>query len=52
MGTDCAPEPANLLIFAFEYNYVMGLIDVKSNHIKLLRFIYRYVDDLIVFNNM
>ena len=51
MGTDCAPELANLFLFAFEYKYVMGLIDIKSNDIKLLRFIYRYVDDLIVFND-
>ena len=29
----------------------MGLIDLKSNDIKLLKFIYRYVDDLIVLND-
>ena len=46
-----APELANLLLFAFEYKYVMGLIDLKSNDIKLLKFIYRYVDDLIVLND-
>ena len=51
MGTDCAPELANLFLFAFEYKYVMGLIDLKSNDIKLLKFIYRYVDDLIVLND-
>ena len=50
-GTDCAPEIANLFLFAFEYKYVMGLIDLKSSDLKLLRFIYRYVDDLIVFND-
>ena len=35
MGTDCAPELANLFLFAFEYKYVMGLINHKSKDIKI-----------------
>ena len=29
----------------------MGLIDLKSNDIKLLKFIYRYIVDLVVLND-
>ena len=51
MGTDCAPDLANLFLFAFEYKYVMGLIDTNNNDLMLLRFIYRYIDDLLVLND-
>ena len=51
MGTDCAPNLANLFLFALEYKYIMGLIDVKSDDIKRFKFIYRYIDDLLVLND-
>ena len=51
MGTDCAPDLANLFLFAFEYKYIIGLIDVKSDDIKRFKFIYRYIDDLLVLND-
>ena len=49
MGTDCAPDLANLFLFAFEYKYIIGLIDVKSDDIKRFKFIY--IDDLLVLND-
>ena len=51
IGTDCAPDLANLFLFAFEYKYIIGLIDVKSDDIKRFKFIYRYIDDLLVLND-
>ena len=51
MGTDCAPDLANLFLFAFENKYIIGLINVKSDDIKWLKFIYRYIDDLMVLND-
>ena len=41
----------NLFLFAFEYKYIIGLIDVKSDDIKRFKFIYRYIDDLLVLND-
>ena len=37
MGTDCAPELVNVFLIAFEYRYVMGLIDLKSNDMQFGR---------------
>ena len=51
MGTDCAPDLANMFLFAFEYKYIIGLIDVKSDDVKRFKFIYRYIDDLLVLND-
>ena len=51
MGTDCAPDLANLFLFAFEYKYIIRLIDVKSDDIKRFKFINRYIDDLLVLND-
>ena len=52
MGTNCAP----LLVDLFLYSYVNEFLDniVRSGHRKLARSFnpcYRYIDDLIVFNN-
>ena len=51
MGTDCAPDLANLFLFSYEYQYVMNLINSNSPDIEKLRYIYRYIDDLIVLND-
>ena len=53
MGTNCAPLLANLLDL---YSYESELLDImiRSGHRKLARsfnLCYRYIDDLIVFNN-
>ena len=52
MGTDCAPDLANLFLFAYEYKYIMDLIDKgKSDELRLFRFVHRYIDDLIILNS-
>ena len=52
MGTDCAPDLANLFLFAYEYKYIMDLIDKgKSDELRLFRFVHRYIDDLIILND-
>ena len=52
MGTDCAPLLANLFLFYYEYKYMKKLI--KTNIIKARRFnnTMRYIDDLLVLNNL
>ena len=37
MGTDCAPDLANLFLFSYEYQYVMNLINSNSPDIEKLR---------------
>ena len=52
MGTDCAPDLANLFLFAYKYKYIMDLIDKgKSDEPRLFRFVHRYIDDLIILND-
>ena len=51
MGTDCAPDLANLFLFVFEYKYVMNLISTGDSDMRLLRFVYRYIDDLLILND-
>ena len=51
MGTDCAPDLANLFLFVFEYKYVMSLIDDGCYDAKLFRFVYRYIEDLLILND-
>ena len=51
MGTDCAPDLANLFLFSYEYRYMMGLINSKSHELQLFKYIYRYIDDLLVLND-
>ena len=48
MGTNCAPLLADLLHYSYESEFLRG------GHRKLARsfnLCYRYIDDLIVFNN-
>ena len=47
MGTDCAPELANLFLFTYEYRYICNLIETGSTDLKRFKYIYRYIDDLI-----
>ena len=51
MGTDCAPELANLFLFSYEYRYIIDLINSGVKDIDLLRYIYRYIDDLLSLND-
>ena len=41
MGTDCAPELANLFLFSYEYRYIIDLINSGVKDIDLFRYIYR-----------
>ena len=51
MGSDCGPDLANLFLFAYEYQYVLGLINKGDYNYAKLRFIFRYIDDLIALND-
>ena len=52
MGTNCAPLLADLFLYSYENEFLDNMI--KSGHRRLARsfnLCYRYIDDLIVFNN-
>ena len=52
MGTNCAPLLADLFLYSYENKFLDNMI--KSGHRRLARsfkLCYRYIDDLIVFNN-
>ena len=51
MGTDCAPAVANLFLFAYEYEFMKGLL--KDNITLAIKFsnTYRYIDDLLCINS-
>ena len=48
MGTDCAPVVANLSMFAYEYEFMKGLLIIKDNITLAIKFsnTYRYIDDI------
>ena len=52
MGTNCAPLLADLFLYSYESEFLDNMI--RGRHRKLARsfnLCYRYIDDLIVFNN-
>ena len=52
MGTNCGPLLADLFLYSYESDFLDKMI--RSCHRKLARsfnLCYRYIDDLIVFNN-
>ena len=52
MGTNCASLLADLFLYSYESDFFDNLI--RSGHRRLARsfnLCYRYIDDLIVFNN-
>ena len=52
MGTNCAPYLTNLFLHYYEYNYIDNLQKTnKSQLARLLSNMFRYQDDLIVFND-
>ena len=52
MGTDCAPFIANLFLFRYEFNYMMKLLKDKNYKEALkLRYVFRYIDDITIFND-
>lgn len=51
MGSTCGPDLANLFLFAYEYQYICELINSGDFNYSKLRFIFRYIDDLISLND-
>ena len=52
MGTNCAPLLADFFLYSYENEFLDNMI--RSGHRRLARsfnLCYRYIDDLIVFNN-
>ena len=52
MGTNCAPLLADLFLYSYDNEFLDNMI--RSGHRRLARsfnLCYRYIDDLIVFNN-
>ena len=52
MGTNCAPLLADLFLYSYENEFLDNMI--RNGHRRLARsfnLCYRYIDDLIVFNN-
>ena len=52
MGTNCAPLLADLFLYSYENEFLDNMI--RSGHRRLaksFKLCYRYIDDLIVFNN-
>ena len=52
MGTNCAPLLADLFLYSYENEFLDNMI--RSGHRRLARssnLCYRYINDLIVFNN-
>ena len=52
MGTNCAPLLAELFLYSYESDFLDNMI--RTGHRKLARsfnLCFRYIDDLIVFNN-
>ena len=52
MGTNCAPLLADLFLYSYENEFLDNMI--RSGHRRLARsfnLCYRYIDDLVVFNN-
>ena len=51
MGTDCAPQLANLFLFHYEYSYMKNLIKHNLYMAKRFSHTVRYIDDLLTLNN-
>ena len=50
MGTDCAPQLANLFLFHYEYSYMKGLMRDNLCIAKRFSDTVRYIDDLLTLN--
>ena len=51
MGTDCAPQLANLFLFYYEYNYMKTLMGMDMHMARRFNNTVRYIDDLLTLNN-
>ena len=50
MGTNCASLLADLFLHSYESEFLDSLVR-RGGHRRLARFCYRYIDDLVTFNN-
>ena len=52
MGTNCAPDLANIYLHVFEYDYIQSLVlSGKLDVATMLSSIFRFQDDLIAFED-
>ena len=51
MGTNCAPQLANLFLFHYEYLYMKNLMHDNLRMAKWFSDTVRYIDDLLTLNN-
>ena len=51
MGISCAPLLANLFLMTFEYDYVQKLEKENIHLARNFNYTFRYIDDLVSFNN-
>ena len=52
MGTNSGSQIANIYLYIYEYRYIKKLIDQNDEEsLEKLRYIFRYQDDLISFND-
>ena len=47
IGTNCAPLPADLLLYGYEAEFIQGLLKAcKKQVAQKFNFTYRYIDDV------
>ena len=51
MGTDCAPQLANLYLLYYEYSYMRSLLKTNLCLVKCFADTVRYIDDLVATSN-
>ena len=51
MGTDCAPQLANMFLFHYEYSYMKRLMANNLYMARRFSHTLRYIDDLLTLNN-
>ena len=52
MGTNCAPLLADLLLYSYESEFLQTHVkDKKIHEARAFNFTYRYIDDVLSFNN-
>ena len=51
MGTNCAPLLAELFLYSYENEFLDKLMEGRRKLVRKFNLSYRYIDDLISFNN-
>ena len=50
MGSDCAPNVADLFLFSYEFDFISKKVELRDPVVHKLKFCGRYIDDLNVPN--